>query len=245
MVNFNQSRQLLNKIFNKNVFSLIDENDFQRLMMKKSTSLSDSDQSISGIFPLGHEQRHLFARSDHASRTLTKICSFVRQEYLCDVIFVLQQKEKIRRLPAHRLIVSTVSEQFQTLLEKNKQREIFIDDVDAETFEKFILYAYQGKKKRIFVRFDQHWSEHRLGSLDIKNSNVASILTVAHQYGIKEIVDAVGHFLEKQLQIHNCLSIFRLAFQHNFSTLLQNVWQFILVNCSNKKSTSLIFIFLG
>ena len=80
-------------------------------------------------------------KSEHASSLMNKFASYLRQGFLCDVVFICQK----RRIVAHRLIVSTLSDYFHRLFENNKQIEIILNDVDPEIFEKFILYAYEGK----------------------------------------------------------------------------------------------------
>jgi hypothetical protein len=80
-------------------------------------------------------------KSDHASCIISKFSSYLQQEFLCDVVFICNK----RRIVAHRLIVSTLSDYFHVMFENNKQIEIILNDIDPDIFEKFILYAYQGK----------------------------------------------------------------------------------------------------
>jgi hypothetical protein len=80
-------------------------------------------------------------KSNHASCIFSKFSSYLRQGYLCDVVFICNK----RRIVAHRLIVSTLSDYFHAMFENNKQIEIILNDIDPDIFEKFILYAYEGK----------------------------------------------------------------------------------------------------
>ncbi len=80
-------------------------------------------------------------KSDHASCIISKFSSYLRQGFLCDVVFICNK----RRIVAHRLIVSTLSDYFHVMFEKNKQIEIILNDIDPEILEKFIIYAYEGK----------------------------------------------------------------------------------------------------
>ena len=80
-------------------------------------------------------------KSDHASSIINKFASYLRQGFLCDVVFICNK----RRIVAHRLIVSTLSDYFQRMFENNKQIEISLNDINPDIFEKFIRYAYEGK----------------------------------------------------------------------------------------------------
>jgi hypothetical protein len=86
-------------------------------------------------------------KSDHASTIISKFSSYLQQEFLCDVVFICNQ----RRIVAHRLIISTLSDYFHILFQNNKQIEIYLNDIDPDIFEKFILYAYEGKKYFISI----------------------------------------------------------------------------------------------
>lgn len=80
--------------------------------------------------------------TDHASCIMSKFSSYLQEEFLCDVVFICNK----RRLVAHRLIISTLSDYFHRLFENNKQVEIILNDIDPDIFQKFILYAYEGNE---------------------------------------------------------------------------------------------------
>lgn len=82
-------------------------------------------------------------KSDHASSIIHKFTSYLRQGFLCDVVFICNK----RRIVAHRLIVSTLSDYFQRMFENNKQIEISLNEINPDIFEKFIRYAYEGKNR--------------------------------------------------------------------------------------------------
>lgn len=87
--------------------------------------------------------------SDHAAKTVSKISSYLRQGFLCDVVFICGHGQVKQRINAHRLVVATLSDYFRAMFESNmletKQREIMINDIDPDALEKLILYAYEGK----------------------------------------------------------------------------------------------------
>ena len=114
-------------------------------------SSMDSDEYLSSNTPMSDrsEEQQNFALVDHASRTMSKLSSFCRQNFLCDVIFICGHGQNQQRIPAHRLMMATLSDYFRAMFDSNmletKQREIVINDIDPEAFEKLILYAYEGK----------------------------------------------------------------------------------------------------
>lgn len=100
-----------------------------------ATSSIDSNNNI----------QHVFTKTDYASRTISKFSSYLRQGFLCDIIFICDNGQLKRQIIAHRLIVATLSDYFRTMFENNKQKEIILNNIDPDVFEKFIQYAYEGK----------------------------------------------------------------------------------------------------
>jgi hypothetical protein len=143
---------------------------------------------------------------NHASCLISKFSSYLRQGFLCDVIFICNK----RRIIAHRLIVSILSDYFNII---------------PDIFEKFIIYAYEGKS--YFNEFI--YLNSKIGHLDIHSNNVKKILDTAHTFHINEVVEICSKFIKKNLQISNCLSLHRFALQHNLQDLTQFIWNYILV----------------
>jgi kelch-like protein 1/4/5 len=116
------------------------------------TASVDSDDLVSSITTMSdrsdEQQQQQFTISDHASRTVSKISSYLRQGFLCDVIFICGNGQIKQKIAAHRLVVATLSDYFRAMFESNmletKQREIVINDIDPDALEKLILYAYEG-----------------------------------------------------------------------------------------------------
>jgi kelch-like protein 1/4/5 len=115
------------------------------------TSSVDSDDYVSTITSMSDrsDEQQQFTIADHATRTVSKISSYLRQGFLCDVIFICGHGQIKQRIAAHRLVVATLSDYFRAMFESNmletKQREIIINDIDPDALEKLILYAYEGK----------------------------------------------------------------------------------------------------
>lgn len=117
-------------------------------IQNSSGDSDDYNSTITAISDRSDDQQHLTI-SDHASRTVSKISSYLRQGFLCDVVFICGHGQIKHRIAAHRLVVATLSDYFRAMFESNmletKQREIIINDIDPDALEKLILYAYEGK----------------------------------------------------------------------------------------------------
>ncbi|CAF2389283.1 unnamed protein product [Rotaria sp. Silwood2] len=150
-----------------------------------------------------------FTKPNHPSYIISKFLSYLQQGFLCDVIFICDNGKIKRRIIAHRLIVSILSDYFRSLFENHKQTEIIFNDIDPDVFEKIILYAYEGR-------------------LEIHSTDVTKILDMAHIFHIIEIIEACCNFIKTQVQPSNCFSLYRLALKHNLQDLTQNIWNYIL-----------------
>lgn len=120
------------------------------------TTNSDLDDCMSSISIISDrydeqqaQQQQYLTISDHATRTVSKITSYFRQGFLCDVVFVVGHGHLQQKIAAHRIVVATLSDYFQAMFDSNmletKQHEVIINDVDPDAFEKLIVYAYEGK----------------------------------------------------------------------------------------------------
>ena len=95
-------------------------------------------------------QAYVFRKPEYASRTMANFAVYLRQGFLCDIVFVCDGGQSKRRIAAHRLVVSTLSEHFRAMFENAKhQQEISLNQTDADVFEQLILYAYEGKRRSL------------------------------------------------------------------------------------------------
>lgn len=114
-----------------------------------TSSSGDADDYLSTIPDRSSDEQEHLTISDHASRTVSKISAYLRQGFLCDVVFICGHGQMKQRIAAHRLVVATLSDYFRAMFESNmvetKQREVVINDIEPDALEKLILYAYEGK----------------------------------------------------------------------------------------------------
>jgi hypothetical protein len=192
-------------------------------LLSKSASPENIESNVGWPSAALSEQR-LYSKVDHASRTISKLHSYLRLGYLCDVAFICQDGQNRRRLVAHRLIISTLSDQFRQVFENTSQSEITLADVDGDILEKLIAYAYEGKCQSCFHRI-----ELNSGTLEIHVNNATTLLITANRFHIVEIVHACERFLEKQLQPNNCLGLYRLAIDNHLIDLAKTTWSYAQV----------------
>jgi hypothetical protein len=103
------------------------------------------DSSSPWIKAVSYTQPHVFNRSNHGARLMSQLSLYRRHEYLCDVIFICQDESSPRRLSAHRLIMSSLSDYFLSLFAIHRQLEVTINDIDGNILAKLIDYAYNGR----------------------------------------------------------------------------------------------------
>ena len=126
--------------------------------------------------------------SNHALKVMEKIQEHLCQQQLCDVILIVGSQ----RFYAHRLVLSAVSDYFRAMFNSNVreavEKEIAIQDIEADVFQLLINYIYTGK-------------------LEVSEENVEKVLSAANMLQLKLVVDASCDFLVKQLHPSNCLGI--------------------------------------
>ncbi|XP_078483506.1 kelch-like protein 5 [Ciona intestinalis] len=125
---------------------------------------------------------------DHASSMMRKIHDHLKREQLCDVIIIAGSK----RIPAHRLVLSSVSEYFRAMFNSEVreavEEEVVMSDNDPDALENLIKYMYTGK-------------------LELKEDNVERTLSTANMLRLDAVVDSGCSFLKQQLHPSNCLGI--------------------------------------
>ncbi|XP_062899368.1 kelch-like protein 5 isoform X3 [Mobula hypostoma] len=129
-----------------------------------------------------------FQALNHAEQTFKKMENYLRHKQLCDVVLLADD----RRIPAHRLVLSSVSDYFAAMFTNDvreaKQEEIKIEGVDSNALWALVQYAYTGR-------------------LELKEDNIECLLSTACLLQLSQVVEACCGFLMKQLHPSNCLGI--------------------------------------
>nr|XP_046189225.1 kelch-like protein 5 isoform X1 [Oncorhynchus gorbuscha] len=124
----------------------------------------------------------------HADLTFSRMETYLRTKQLCDVTLVAGD----RRIPAHRLVLSSVSDYFAAMFTSDvreaKQEEVKMEGVDPDALWVLVQYAYTGR-------------------VELREDTIECILSVACLLQLQSVVQACCNFLIKQLHPSNCLGI--------------------------------------
>uniref|UniRef100_A0A669BIV1 Kelch-like family member 5 n=1 Tax=Oreochromis niloticus TaxID=8128 RepID=A0A669BIV1_ORENI len=130
----------------------------------------------------------MFTALSHADVTFRKMEGYLRSRQLCDVTLVAGE----RRIPAHRLVLSSVSDYFAAMFTSDvreaKQDEVKMEGVDPDALWVLVQYAYTGR-------------------LELREDTIESLLSASCLLQLSSVVQACCSFLMKQLHPSNCLGI--------------------------------------
>lgn len=147
------------------------------------------------------EGEHFFS-INHAERTFKKMQGYLHRRQLTDVVLIAEDV----RIPAHRLVLSSVSDYFAAMftnnLRESTETEIQMWSIDPPALKACIQYIYTGE-------------------VVLKESNVEKLLATASILQLSEVVEACCGFLVKQLHPSNCLGIRSFADRQSCSDLFR------------------------
>uniref|UniRef100_A0A8C3GBG6 Kelch-like family member 5 n=1 Tax=Cyclopterus lumpus TaxID=8103 RepID=A0A8C3GBG6_CYCLU len=155
------------------------------------TRTSNSSATLSSCVsmePCACPEECTFTALSHADVTFRKMEGYLRSRQLCDVVLVVGD----RRIPAHRLVLSSVSDYFAAMFTSDvreaKQDEVKMEGVDSDALWVLVQYAYTGR-------------------LDLREDTIESLLSASCLLQLSAVVQACCSFLMKQLHPSNCLGI--------------------------------------
>ncbi|XP_043548868.1 kelch-like protein 5 isoform X3 [Chiloscyllium plagiosum] len=163
-----------------------EENETDSSSCSRTSNSSQTLSSCHTMDPSAPEE--CFQALNHAEQTFKKMENYLRHKQLCDVVLLAGD----RRIPAHRLVLSSVSDYFAAMFTNDvreaKQEEIKIEGVDSNALWALVQYAYTGR-------------------LELKEDNIECLLSTACLLQLSQVVEACCGFLMKQLHPSNCLGI--------------------------------------
>nr|XP_023685498.1 kelch-like protein 5 isoform X1 [Paramormyrops kingsleyae] len=154
-----------------------------------SSCRSSSSQTLSSTHTMEAcvPEEHFQALS-HAEQAFSKMESYLRCKQLCDVVLLAGE----RRIAAHRLVLSSVSDYFAAMFTSNvreaTQEEVKMEGVDPDALWALVQYAYTGR-------------------LQLREDTIESLLAASCLLQLSTVVQACCNFLVKQLHPSNCLGI--------------------------------------
>ncbi|XP_031291755.1 kelch-like protein 5 isoform X3 [Camelus dromedarius] len=161
-------------------------NEERGISLHRTSNSSQTLSSCHTMEPCSSDE--FFQALNHAEQTFKKMENYLRHKQLCDVILVAGD----RRIPAHRLVLSSVSDYFAAMFTNDvreaRQEEIKMEGVEPNSLWSLIQYAYTGR-------------------LELKEDNIECLLSTACLLQLSQVVEACCKFLMKQLHPSNCLGI--------------------------------------
>ena len=137
---------------------------------------------------------------EHQHTLLETLKSMYDTGQLIDVTICVQDQE----FPCHRNVLAATSPYFRAMfttdLNESKQDKINILEVDANSVQQVVEYAYTGR-------------------IEITKNNAQNLLAVASLFQIIPIHNACAKFMETQLDISNCIGIHYFAQIHSCDEL--------------------------
>lgn len=133
--------------------------------------------------------------AEHKSDMFEKFCNLRKERILCDVTLHLGNKQ----IKAHKILLASSIPYFHSMfthdLVESRQNNITLKDMDPDSVGIIIDFIYTSK-------------------LYISQKNVQTLLHVATILQVTLVQEKCCEFLEKQLDVTNCLGIFAYAEMH-------------------------------
>lgn len=150
-----------------------------------------------------------FSENHQGSLILDKLRIQRENGRFCDVTFHVKGKE----FKAHRNVLAACSPYFDSVLKMHKivKEQLTVSCRSHEAFQLLLNYMYTG-------------------TVMIDRSNVEELLRLANHFLILKLKNYCAEYLERYLDVTNCLSVKEMAEKYNMVSLVDNVTIFIQRN---------------
>lgn len=149
---------------------------------------------------IGPSDSMVFENDDHQSTLLTSMKSLYDDALLVDLVLCVQEQ----RFSCHRNVLACTSPYFKAMftadLTESKQTEVKLHEVEPDSVQLIIDYAYTGR-------------------IEITKINAQNLLAASSLFQITPILKACAKFMETQLDASNCIGIHYFAHIHNCTEL--------------------------
>ncbi|KAK7794362.1 hypothetical protein R5R35_007243 [Gryllus longicercus] len=148
-----------------------------------------------------------FTENQHGNAILEKLKQ--QKEQFCDVTLYIDGK----KYKAHRNVLASCSPYFDSVLKMHKtvKEGLTITCQNPEVFHCLLNYMYTG-------------------SIVIDKNNVAELLRLANHFLVAKLRNYCAEYLDRYLDITNCLSVREMAEKYNMPSLMKAATLFIQVN---------------
>ena len=166
------------------------------------------------IMPLSEDEdndgdSYRYVESSHPLQLLSGLNSLRLSAMFCDVTICVEEASYL----CHRLVLASCSPYFKAMfssqLAESKQDVVVISGVEPDMMKLIIDYAYTSE-------------------VVINKNNVQSLLAAANQLEILPVRDACCSFMERNMDVTNCIGIHCFAEAHACTELQVKAKDFIL-----------------
>ena len=147
----------------------------------------------------------------HHSQFWSKLEELRTQQSFCDVTIIVNGAI----FPAHKVVLSAATEYFNAMflsgLYEQTSHEINLQGIDNETFDVLLHFMYTG-------------------NVVLSPENAGDVLVAADMLNLTSVVKKCLTYLQSNLTVSNCLSIWTLAEMHSFNGLYFTTERFVQEN---------------
>ncbi|XP_049777007.1 myoneurin-like isoform X1 [Schistocerca cancellata] len=150
-----------------------------------------------------------FSENDHANVVLEKLKAQRDQGKFCDIVLYVGGTE----FRAHRNVLASCSQYFESILKTHKsiKERLTVTCQSSEIFQSLLNYMYTG-------------------CVIINKSNVSELLRLANHFLVGKLKNYCADYLDRHLDVTNCLSVRDLSEKYNLPILLKAATLFVAVN---------------
>ncbi|XP_033748556.1 kelch-like protein 6 [Pecten maximus] len=113
----------------------------------------------------------------------------------------------------HRVVLGAMSDYFNAMFSsgfrESNEKRVILQGVDRQTFEMILSFLYTGE-------------DH------INNDNVSQLLMASVMLQVTSLQTICENFLRQNLNISNCVGVWRIATSHGLQHLVKTSWTFIM-----------------
>ncbi|XP_060064218.1 kelch-like protein 24 isoform X2 [Ylistrum balloti] len=113
----------------------------------------------------------------------------------------------------HRVVLGAMSDYFNAMFNsgfrESNEKRVYLQGVDKETFEMILSFLYTGE-------------DH------VNNDNVSQLLMASVMLQVTSLQTICENYLRQNLNIDNCVGIWRIATSHGLQNLIKTSWTFIM-----------------
>ena len=172
---------------------------------------TDSDADSDDADGTDSSKPYIFHDEQRASSSLGGFKMLYETRQLFDITLTVDGKG----FPCHKAFLASASEYFRCMfttdLAERDQNNITISGVEAKSMELVLKYLYTGQ-------------------VELTSDIVQSLLSCANLFQLKDLKDGCADYMERKIEVDNCIGIHFFAQAHECRELELQAWNIIIEN---------------